>query len=117
MGHTCIRQRMPSGRIYRWDFRRNGDDFTVDVPGTLVLNQNELIVEAAVAGVGIAYLPENSARTVLAAGKLAAVLTDWSPAPSRLYLYYAGHRYVPAGLKAFISILSASNRSRPEGRI
>lgn len=110
MRHQCIRQRMPSGRIYRWDFCKDGDDFAVDVPGALMLNHNELMVEAAVASLGIAYLPENSARAMMDARKLTVVLDDWSPEPSRLCLYYAGHRYVPAGLRAFIDILRHSSR-------
>ncbi len=55
-GHACIRQRLPSGKRYRWEFARKGEELTVDVPGALTLDDNELMVEAATGGLGIAYV-------------------------------------------------------------
>ncbi len=104
--HRCIRHRMPSGKSYRWEFERLGQDWVVDVPGALTLDHNGLMVEAAAAGLGIAYVPELIARAMLDAGRLEIVLSDWSPPIPGLCLYYARHRHVPAGLRAFISILT-----------
>ncbi|MGU3538096.1 LysR family transcriptional regulator [Methylobacterium sp. A54F] len=108
--HRCIRHRMPGGRSYRWEFERHGQDWVVEVPGTLTLNNNGLMVEAAAAGLGIAYVPEQATRALLQAGRLAIVLDEWSPPVAGLCLYYAGHRHVPAGLRAFIDVLTG----RPE---
>lgn len=104
--HRCIRHRMPSGRSYRWEFERHGQESAVEVPGALTLNHNGLMVEAAAAGLGIAYVPEQAARTLLRAGRLAVVLDAWSPPVAGLCLYYAGHRHIPAGLRAFIDVLT-----------
>ena len=61
MQHQCIRQRLPSGKRYRWEFSRHGQEFAIDPPGALTLNSNALMVEAATDGLGIAYVPENYA--------------------------------------------------------
>lgn len=103
--HRCIRQRLPSGKRYRWEFAHRGRELTVDVPGTLSLDNNTLMVEAAIQGLGIAYVPEPYARNALDSGHLAAVLEDWCPPEPGLCLYYPGHRHVPATLRAFIDVI------------
>lgn len=103
--HACIRIRMPSGKPYRWEFARRGQELTVEVFGPLTLDHPGLMTEAAVDGMGIAYVPERTARPYLAAGKLVAVLEEWCPEIPGLHLYYPGHRHVPATLKAFIEVL------------
>lgn len=102
--HQCIRQRLPSGRRYRWEFEKHGDELAMDVPGTLTLNDNDLMVEAAAAGLGIAFVPETSAQDVLRTGGLVTVLEDWCPWIPGLTLYYPGHRHVPSPLRAFIDL-------------
>ena len=104
-GHACIRVRLPSGKLYRWEFEKNGQVLSVDVPGVLTLDHMDLMADAAVAGLGIAYVPERAARAHLGRGALAAVLDDWCPWIPGLCLYYPGHRHVPPGLQAFIERL------------
>lgn len=104
-GHACIRMRMQSGRMYRWEFARDGRLIEVDVPGSLILNGVGLMVEAATNGMGIAYVPDVAARAALADGRLVQLLQDWCQPPSALALYYPGHRHVPAALRAFIAVL------------
>jgi DNA-binding transcriptional LysR family regulator len=103
--HRCIRNRLPSGKLYRWEFEKHGQEVTVDVPGALTLDRIELMTEAAADGLGIAYVPQRSAKPYLDDGRLIAVLSDWCPAIPGLYLYYPGRRHVPAGLRAFIEVL------------
>jgi DNA-binding transcriptional LysR family regulator len=103
--HTCIRLRMPSGKLYRWEFERRGEELTVEVSGALTLDDNELMAQAAVAGLGIAYIPMHVAARHLAEGRLVTLLSDWCPTIEGLCLYYPGHRHVPAGLRAFIGVL------------
>ncbi|MGX9430429.1 MULTISPECIES: LysR family transcriptional regulator [Bradyrhizobium] len=103
--HRCIRQRLPSGKRYRWEFSRHGAEVVVDVPGVLTLDDNDLIVEAAADGLGIAYVPESFARTLLDSGHLVAVLEDWCPPIPGLALYYPRNRHVPSTLRAFIDTL------------
>ena len=63
------------------------------------------MAQAAVQGLGIAYMPDLVARPHLASGALVGVLDDWCPAIPGLFLYYPGHRHVPPGLQAFIAVL------------
>jgi DNA-binding transcriptional LysR family regulator len=109
--HSCIRQRLPSGKRYRWEFSRRGAEVAVDVPGNLTLDDNDLLVDAAAAGRGIAYVPEHFARSFLQAGRLVTVLEDWCPPISGLALYYPRNRHVPSPLRAFIDILKESDRT------
>lgn len=104
-GHACIRFRLPSGKLFRWEFERHGQELVMDVSGPLTLDHLDLMAEAAAEGLGIAYVPENTARPYLARGEVVIVLDDWCPQIPGLFLYYPGHRHVPAGLRAFIDVL------------
>ncbi|WP_027166028.1 LysR family transcriptional regulator [Mesorhizobium sp. WSM3224] len=103
--HACIRQRLPSGKRYFWEFSRNGQELSIDVPGSLSLDDNGLMVQAAVAGLGIAYVPQSFASIELRSGRLETVLTDWCPLTPGLALYYPGYRHVPSTLRAFIDTI------------
>jgi DNA-binding transcriptional LysR family regulator len=105
--HRCIRQRLPSGKAYRWEFERNGQEVAVEVPGSLTLDHSGLMVEAAEEGLGIAYVPESVARDALTGGRLKIVLEHWSPPSPGLCLYYPGHRHVPPALRAFLDTVRA----------
>ncbi len=106
--HSCIRYRLRSGRLFRWEFARHGQELTVDVPGPLILDHVELMAEAAASGLGIAYVPERTAQPFVADGRLLTVLDEWCPRIPGLFLYYPGHRQVPPGLRAFIDVLKAT---------
>ena len=104
-GQNCIRSRLPSGKLYRWEFEKRGREVTVDVSGALTLDHIGLMVEAAVNGLGIAYVPERAAKPYLDEARLATVLEDWCPMIPGLFLYYPGRRHVPLALRAFIEVL------------
>jgi DNA-binding transcriptional LysR family regulator len=106
--HNCIRQRLPSGKRYRWEFSKHGEELSIDVPGALTLDDNNLMVEAAANGHGIAYVPEIFARKMLDSGQLVIVLEEWCPWIAGPTLYYPGHRHVPSALRAFIDLLKES---------
>ena len=103
--HACIRHRLPSGKLYRWEFERHGQTAVIDVPGRVTLDQTSLMVEAAEAGLGIAYVPLHAAREAVDAGRLVTVLYDWCPPIPGLFLYYPSHRQVPSNLRAFIDVM------------
>ena len=103
--HRCIRIRLPSGKFYRWEFEQRGQEIAVDVPGPVTLDHPGLMAEAAVDGVGIAYVSDRTAAPYLERGELRVVLDDWSPRIPGLFLYYPGRRHVPRALQAFIAVV------------
>ena len=109
--HDCIRRRMPGGKLYRWEFERRGEEMALDVPGRLILDNDSLMVEAAVEGLGLAFVSEFWATDQLAAKSLQAVLEDWTPPFPGLRLYYPGHRHMTAGLRAFVDLLREKQKS------
>jgi DNA-binding transcriptional LysR family regulator len=108
--HRCIRQRLPSGKRYRWEFASHGQEITIDPPGALTLDSNTLIVEAALDGLGIAYLPEPYVRDALKRKRLVTVLDEWCPVIPGLFLYFPGNRHIPAGLRALIELARDGSR-------
>lgn len=103
--HACIRYRYPSGTIYHWQFEKDGEAIDVDVEGPITLDDQELMVEAALQGCGLAYVWDNRVGRHLESGALIRCLDDWCAPDSGLFLYYPSRRYVSAGLKAFIDMI------------
>ncbi|MDR5746563.1 LysR substrate-binding domain-containing protein [Caballeronia sp. LZ029] len=113
--HRCIRSRMPSGSIYQWEFERHGQTVRIDGDGALTLDEPGMMLAAARAGLGLAYLTEWNVSADLAAGTLVRVLEEWTPPLDGLCLYYPGRRHVPAGLRALIDMIrdyADANRKR-----
>lgn len=115
LNHQCLRARMTSGRLYHWEFEKRGQSLAIDVPGRLTLDEGHLMRTAALAGHGLAMLPEYLVASDLLAGRLRQVLGDWTPAYPGLSLYYPSRRHMPAKLRAFIEIIRLE-RSRSTGR-
>jgi DNA-binding transcriptional LysR family regulator len=106
--HHCIQYRQdPDGGLLEWPFERNGEAWTLPVHGRVTVSNNELSLRAAVDGLGIALAVEGQAEPFLRSGHLVRVLEDWSPEIEGLFLYYPGHRQVPAALRAFIDMIRA----------
>jgi DNA-binding transcriptional LysR family regulator len=116
LGHECIRRRLPGGKLYRWEFERRGEEMAVEVPGRLTLDNDSLMVEAALEGLGLAFVSDFWVSEYLAAGKLRAVLEDWTPPFPGLCLYYPGHRHMTAGLRAFVDLLRQERKSSARGK-
>ncbi|MGE7371065.1 LysR family transcriptional regulator [Neorhizobium sp. NPDC001467] len=114
--HSCIRLRMPSGKLFRWEFERHGQEVIVDVPGNLTLDHLETMAAAAQKHLGIVYLPQMVAGPHIESGALVPVLEDWCPWIDGLMLYYAGHRHVPPPLRAFIDMLKEIDRKPADDR-
>lgn len=112
MAHNCIRSRMASGAIYRWELEGHGESLTIDVPGSLTLDDSDLMLRAAQQSAGLAYLTEGSVADDLQAGRLVQVLDDWTPPYPGLCLYYPGRRYLPAKLRAFIDLIHETRKQR-----
>jgi DNA-binding transcriptional LysR family regulator len=92
-GHSCINLRFAtSGGVYAWEFEKNGRALNVRVEGQLVFNNARLIRRAALAGFGLAFLPEDQVIGDVAAGRLVRVLEDWTPPFPCYHLYYPSRR-------------------------
>jgi DNA-binding transcriptional LysR family regulator len=107
--HDCIRYRFPSGTIFNWQFARGREAVEVEVDGPLTLDDQELMVEAALQHCGLAYVWDNRVRPHLASGTLQRCLDDWCAADDGLHLYYPSNRHLSAGLKALITMLRVRN--------
>ncbi|MFY2560465.1 LysR family transcriptional regulator [Corallococcus terminator] len=106
-GLPCIRFRFSSGLYYRWEFERDGEEVLVEAEGPLSLNDQGLMVDAALAGVGLAYVFEAQVTSLLEQGRLVRVLEDWCPAYAGFFLYYPSRRQLPSALRAFLDFLRA----------
>jgi DNA-binding transcriptional LysR family regulator len=103
--HRCINLRLPTyGGLYAWEFEKAGRELKVRVEGPLVFNNIGLRLKAALAGSGLAYLPEDQVQPQLAAGELVRVLADWCPAFSGYHLYYPSRRQPT---QAFVLLVNA----------
>jgi DNA-binding transcriptional LysR family regulator len=115
--HACINWRFPgSGRIYRWEFEKKGKKLEVAVEGPIISNHQDVVVEAALQGLGILYAyDDDRVAAAIAQGRLQRVLIDWSLTSPGIYLYYSNRRHPQPALRAFIDCLlergeSASGR-------
>jgi DNA-binding transcriptional LysR family regulator len=104
--HRCIGYRMRAGgAIVTWDFERDGSELEVKIEGPLIVNEPELAVDAALDGIGMAYVLEDRAAPFLRDGRLVRMLEDWTPAFPGFFLYYPSRRQMPPTLAALISLL------------
>lgn len=102
--HNCIRNRLPNGALYRWEFSRGDETASFTPEGPLTLDNYSLRIAAALHGAGLAWVNEWAVAEHLASGRLCKVLEPWSPAEPGLCLYYPGHRNIPAGMRAFVAL-------------
>jgi DNA-binding transcriptional LysR family regulator len=96
--HDCINIRLPTyGGVYAWEFEKGGREVKVRVEGSLVFNTLALRLSAVLAGLGLAYLPQDQVQPHLKNGELIRVLADWCPPFSGYHLYYPSRRqHAPA---------------------
>ena len=91
--HACINLRLPThGGLYAWEFEKGGREMRVRVEGQLAFNATAPMLDAALAGFGLAYVPEDTVRVHLADGRLVRVLADWCPPYPGYHLYYPSRR-------------------------
>jgi len=92
-GHSCINLRFPTlGGVYVWEFEKSKREVQVRVQGQLTFNESRLIVKAACAGLGLAFVLEDHVNEYIAKGRLERVLADWCPPFSGYHLYYPSRR-------------------------
>jgi DNA-binding transcriptional LysR family regulator len=104
--HNCINLRMPTyGGIYAWEFERGGREINVRVDGQLVFNSSKQILDAVLAGFGVAYLPEDTVASHLERGRLTQVLDSWCAPFPGYHIYYPSRRQSSPALALVVDAL------------
>lgn len=111
--HKCINQRMvKSGGLYIWDFDQDGGNLNVRVSGQLIFNTSEHIVDAALAGLGIAFLPEEEFETHIEDGRLVRILEQWCKPFPGYYLYYPSRKQHSPAFSLVVEALRVSRKQK-----
>jgi DNA-binding transcriptional LysR family regulator len=106
VAHNCINLRLSTGGgLYAWEFEKNGHPLRVKVDGQFTFNTVRPMVNAALQGFGIAFVPEDSAQSHLQTGDLVQLLEDWSQPFSGFHLYYPSRRQMNPAFSLVIDIL------------
>ena len=106
IGHNCINLRLPShGGVYAWEFEKGSRELRVRVEGQLTFNGTAQLVNGALAGCGLAYVPEGLVETHIARERLRRVLVDWCPADSGDHLFYPSRRQSSAAFALVVDAL------------
>jgi len=109
--HRCINFRLPTaGTLYKWEFEKGPRKIDVGVEGPLAFDDEEMVLSAALTGVGLAYLIEDQVVSLVKTGLLSRVLDDWCQPFPGFFLYYPGRRQVSPALAAFIDAVRVSNK-------
>ncbi len=106
LGHNCIALRLPThGALYAWEFEKGGRELKVRVEGQFTCNTTAQMLNAALAGLGLAYVPEGLAQPHLAKGRLKRVLKDWCLPYSGYHLFYPSRRQSSAAFTLLVEAL------------
>jgi DNA-binding transcriptional LysR family regulator len=119
--HDCINLRLlTSGAVYRWEFTEDGKDVEIAVDGRLTVDDAGMVVDAAVDGVGLAYVFESMVAEHLLARRLVRVLEEYCPPFPGYFLYYPSRAHVAPKLRAFVDFMrlwpSGAPRAKPGGK-
>lgn len=105
--HRCIGLRLAGWR-YRWEFEKRGKSLSISANGPLLVDDTHLVIQAALAGVGLGLAYEQQVADDIAAGRLIRVLEDWTPPIPGFFLYYPSRQHQPAALAALVKALRFS---------
>jgi DNA-binding transcriptional LysR family regulator len=106
VSHTCINLRLPThGGLYAWEFAKGGREIKVRVDGQFTFNGTFQMLNAALSGFGLAYVPEDLVRPHVAKGRLKRVLEDWCPLYAGYHLYYPSRRQPSAAFALLVEAL------------
>ena len=106
IGHNCMNLRLPKhGSVYAWEFEKGSRELRVRVEGQMTFNGTGQLLNAALAGLGLAYVPEGMVQDHIAKGRLRRVLADWCPPYSGYHLFYASRRQSSAAFTLVVDAL------------
>jgi DNA-binding transcriptional LysR family regulator len=110
VNHNCINLRLPTlGGLYAWEFEKAGRELKVRVEGQLTFNSTAQMLNAALSGFGLTYVPEGLAQPHVAKGRLKQVLADWCPQFSGYHLWYPSRRQPSAAFALLVEALRHRN--------
>lgn len=111
--HNCVNMRLPTmGGLYAWEFQQDQREMRVRVEGQLTFNNLQPRIDAAVAGIGLAMVPEDSVEALVSAGRLEKVLENWCAPFPGYYLYYPSRKQHTTAFAAFIDAVRVKSSSR-----
>src|SRR5687768_9957905 len=118
--HQCIGFRHRGESKYRWEFDKGDQSMAISVRGSLLVDDLDLVIQAALDGAGLAWVAEDRIAPLLASGALVRVLEDWSPPFPGFFLYYPSRKHQPAALAALIETFrlepgGIGRRTNPRG--
>ena len=104
--HNCINMRQTTfGGLYAWEFEKDGREIRVRVEGQLTFNTSIAMIDAAIAGYGVAFVPDDLLGDHVAQGRLTLLLEEWCPRFAGYQLYYPSRRQMSAALRVVIDAL------------
>lgn len=109
--HDCINFRLPSGRVYEWEFKVDGKSFKITPPAGMTFNDAELVLQSVLEDQGIAQMAGYQACRLLREGRLVACMAQFAPADRGHYICYLSRQYLPSRIRVFIDHMTDAIRA------
>jgi DNA-binding transcriptional LysR family regulator len=109
--HDCINLRLPSGRVYEWEFRVQGESRKLTPPSRLTFNDADLVLEAVLQGKGIAQMAGYQICHLLREGKLVSAMSQYAPDDRGHYICYLSRQHLPQRIRVFVDHMTAAIRA------
>ncbi|WP_223473163.1 MULTISPECIES: LysR family transcriptional regulator [unclassified Pseudomonas] len=103
--HSCLRFRLGNGRMYNWEFEKEGEKLEIPVSGNVVLDETRMMLAMVAQGAGLTYCAEPIVAPLIAEGTLQVVLEDWVSVGPGFHIYYSSYRQVPITLRLLIDLI------------
>ncbi|EIK94398.1 LysR family transcriptional regulator [Pseudomonas sp. M47T1] len=103
--HRCLRIRLGSGVMYKWEFEKDEEKLEVAVPGTITIDETRVGLSLVRNGAGLMYAPEPAMRSLIDCGEVVTVLDDWASVAPGFHMYFSSHRQIPTGLRLLIDLI------------
>jgi DNA-binding transcriptional LysR family regulator len=111
IAYPCLRSRMPDRSLHIWEFERDGEEINVSVQGTIIVNDDILLMQAVRSGAGIGFVFQDLALAEIKDGRLVRLLDEWTPAFPGFYIYYSSRRHIRPALRAFLDYFGGPTNS------
>lgn len=103
--HSCLRFRLGNGRMYNWEFEKDGEKLEIPVSGSVVLDETRVMLAMVAQGAALTYIAEPVVAPLLANGTLQAVLNEWASVGPGFHIYYSSYRQMPIALRLLIDLI------------